>query len=322
MGAIVRHPSRLPIFAWIALGWTVAVSVWGAYVRATGSGAGCGSHWPLCDGAVMPTITSAATLIELVHRVTSGIALLIVLVLWITVRRLTPPGAFARTTATAAVVFILIEAAIGAGLVLLELVGDSTSLWRPMVMGAHLVNTFALMAALTLTAWALSNRPIRWNGGRMGALLLACAGALLLTNVSGAIAALGDTLFPARSLFEAWRQELSMTSNLLIRLRLLHPLLSVVTAASVAIVCFPFTRTRSLSATPARVLLGLLVVQLAVGIVNVLLLAPVWLQLVHLLLASTVWIAFVLAAANILSTQAENNSVPSRLSADQFPAHT
>lgn len=303
MNSTTRHSSRVPLLAWTALGWTVAVSVWGAYVRATGSGAGCGSHWPLCDGAVVPDVSSAATLIEFSHRVTSGIALLAVVALWVAVRRLTPHGSLARTSAAAAVVFMLIEAGVGAGLVLLELVADDTSVARAVVMGAHLINTFALVAALTLTAWAVSGRTLGWIGGRTSVVLLACAGALLLTNVSGGIAALGDTLFPARSLFEAWRQELSITSNALIRLRLLHPLLAVTTAGGVAWGCRSIARATGGPATPTRALVAMLCAQLVAGAVNVLLLAPVWLQLVHLLLANAVWIAFVLVAANTLSTR-------------------
>jgi cytochrome c oxidase assembly protein subunit 15 len=306
-----NRPSRLPKLAWVALGSTVLVSVWGAFVRATGSGAGCGSHWPLCDGAIFPEVASAATLIEFSHRVTSGLALLVVVALWVAVRRRTSPGALARSAATASLVFMLTEAAIGAGLVLLELVGDNTSVARAVVMGTHLINTFALVGALTITAWALPSGQLRWIEGRTGGVLLVCAGALLLTNVSGAIAALGDTLFPARTLFEAWRQELSVTSNILIRLRLLHPVLAVSTAAAVAAGCASMTRAAGGHTPFSRALLGLLGLQLAAGTVNVLLLAPTWLQLVHLLLANGVWVAFVLVAANTLSAPAGAQDRPS-----------
>jgi len=312
--------ARLRALAWASLGFTVAVSVWGAFVRASGSGAGCGSHWPLCDGVVVPDVTATATLIEFSHRVTSGLALLLVVGLWVAVRKLVPRGSAARPAASAAVVFMLLEAAIGAGLVLLELVGQNTSVARAVVMGAHLINTFALVGALTLTAWALGGNRARWPGGRTGAVLTACGAALLLTSVSGAIAALGDTLFPAASLFEAWRQELSVTSNVLIRLRLLHPALAVATAGGVAAAVLSLARTIDGPAPIARVVVGLLAAQLAAGAINVLLLAPEWLQLVHLLLANAVWIAFLLAAARIASAQpaVEAGTVASR--AQQSPA--
>ncbi len=41
-------------YAWGVLLWNVLVALWGAYVRATGSGAGCGSHWPTCNGEILP----------------------------------------------------------------------------------------------------------------------------------------------------------------------------------------------------------------------------------------------------------------------------
>jgi cytochrome c oxidase assembly protein subunit 15 len=302
---VVRSPEMfahrgLARAAWATLAVTVAVAVWGAFVRATGSGAGCGSHWPLCDGAVVPVVGSAATAIEFTHRITSGLALLAVVGLWAALRRMAPAGALARRAALVSLVFMLIEAGIGAGLVLLELVGENTSVARAVVMGAHLINTFALVAALTITAWALGGRGrLRLAGGPPAGVLWGCAVALLLTGVSGAIAALGDTLFPADSLFEAWHQELSVTSNVLIRLRLLHPVIAVLAAAAVALVARAGTATDD--SRLARALLGLLGVQLAAGAINVLLLAPIWLQLVHLLLANAVWIVFVLLAASRLS---------------------
>src|SRR5262245_62215656 len=76
---VIRAPKAFIRFAWLTLGITIVVIVWGAVVRATGSGAGCGSHWPLCNGVVVPRSPSMATLIELGHRLTSGLALLLVL---------------------------------------------------------------------------------------------------------------------------------------------------------------------------------------------------------------------------------------------------
>lgn len=276
-------------------------------MRATHSGAGCGSHWPLCDGVVVPDFSAVATFIEFTHRVTSGLALLLVVGLAVAVGRSTRQGEPARVWAVASVVFMLIEAAIGAGLVLLELVGDNTSVTRAVVMGAHLINTFALVAALTLLAWTLGGGRAGWPHGRTGVVLAACAGALLLTGVSGAVAALGDTLFPPESLLEAWRQELSVTSNILIRLRLLHPVLAVATAGGVVATVVSLTRSGGPTLL-SRAIVWLLAVQLAAGAINVLLLTPVWLQLVHLLLANAVWIAFVLVAADSLSAHAADKS--------------
>ena len=133
------------------LAWNVAVILWGAYVRATGSGAGCGAHWPLCNGEVVPRAPDTATLIEFSHRVTSGLALVLVFVLAVWIWRTMAAGHPARRAAIASLVFIVIEALLGAGLVLFRLVANDESLARAMVMPLHLANTMVLLLCLTLT---------------------------------------------------------------------------------------------------------------------------------------------------------------------------
>jgi heme A synthase len=299
------HPvSRLARFAWIVLLYNVAVILWGAYVRATGSGAGCGSHWPLCNGVVLPRAPEAATLIEFSHRLSSGLALVAVVVLLIWVRRACPAGHPARTGAALSVFFMLTEAGVGAGLVLFRLVADNASMARALFMVVHLMNTFVLLAVLALTAWWLSGAArLRLAGRRtLTAGALAGAVAILLVSASGAVAALGDTLFPAASLFEALRADLSATSHLLIRLRVLHPVLAVSLVIGLLSGAPRLARrsdgtTRQLS----RTVMTVAALQLVMGSLNIVLLAPVWLQLVHLLLADALWIAFVLLAAAALA---------------------
>ena len=194
-----------------------------------GSGAGCGAHWPLCNGEVIPRAPTVATLIEYSHRLTSGLALLAVVALLVWTWRACGAGHPARRGAVLSLLFILTEAAVGAGLVLFELVADNATMARAMFMAAHLVNTFLLVAALTLTAWWLSGgdavRP-----GRRPAIALAwgaLAVGLLLSGVSGAVAALGDTLYPAASHAEGLTATLSPSSHVLLRLRALHPVIAV-----------------------------------------------------------------------------------------------
>ena len=294
--------SRFAWFAWGVLGFTLLVVLWGAFVRATGSGAGCGSHWPLCNGEVLPRAPQTATLIELTHRATSGVALLLVVGMLIWAIRAYPRGHVVRLGAKLSLVLMIIEALLGAGLVLFELVADNPSMVRAFSMMAHLVNTFLLLGALTLTAWwASGGRRVRLRGqGANGWLLGVGIGAFLLLGASGAIAALGDTLFPARSLAEGIRQDFSPTAHLLLRLRILHPVIAIgvglylVAAAGIIARRRPTRATRRL----ARAVTVLFLVQLAAGFLNLFLLAPVWMQLVHLLLADLVWIALVLLAAS------------------------
>jgi heme a synthase len=297
--------ARLARFAWLVLGWNVVVILWGAFVRATGSGAGCGAHWPLCNGEVVPRATALETMVEFTHRATSGVALLLVAALALWVFRARTPGHPARRAAAASVFFILVEAAVGAALVLFGLVGDDDSVARALFMAGHLANTFVLLACLALTAhWCATDAPLRRESvARLGWAFGLAGAALVVVAKSGAVAALGDTLYPAQSLLGGLAQDLPPTARLLVRLRIAHPLLALAGTLLVA-----FAAGRVLQATshaPARraawTVSGLALLQLAVGLANVALLAPVWMQLVHLLLADVMWIAFVLLAVRALS---------------------
>jgi len=301
---MIRVMLRASRFAWGVLAYTVAVILWGAYVRATGSGAGCGAHWPLCNGEILPRSAEVATLIEFSHRLTSGLALLAVAALLIWTYRICGPAHPARRGAALSMFFMVTEAAVGAGLVLFQLVADNVSMARAMFMAVHLLNTFFLLGALALTAWWLSGRArirIRGRGAVAGALAVGCAG-LLVAGASGAVAALGDTLFPSGSLAEALQADLSPGSHLLIRLRVLHPVLAAVAAFLVATTALRYARGQSGRAVrTARAVAAIVAVQVALGLLNVVLLAPVWLQLVHLAVADAIWIGYVLLGAELLA---------------------
>jgi heme A synthase len=297
--------TRLGRFAWLVLLWNLVVILWGAFVRATGSGAGCGAHWPLCNGEVLPRTRALETMIEFTHRATSGVALLLVLGLVLWVFRARSKGHPARAAAGAALFFILTEAAVGAGLVLFRLVAENESVARALFMAGHLANTFLLLAALALAAhWCATDAPVRkdalardgWAFG-LGAL------ALVAVGKSGAIAALGDTLYPAQSLLGGLAQDLSPTAGLLVRLRVAHPVLALAGALAVAFVAARVLQSADEAGTrrAAWALPALAVLQVGTGLANVALLAPVWMQLVHLLLADVLWIAFVLLAARALA---------------------
>jgi len=290
---------RLARFAWSVLAYNLAVILWGAYVRATGSGAGCGAHWPLCNGEVIPRASGAEMLVEFSHRLTSGLALIAVVALAAAVFRSRPVDHPSRRAAGWATFFMLTEAGVGAALVLFRLVADNASMARAMFMAVHLVNTFVLLACLTLTAHFLTDGvPVRFSGrsGRVAALATGFLG-LFVVGVSGAIAALGDTLFPARSMAEALSADLSSTSHLLVRLRVLHPAIAIAVGLSLAAVAHRFP-------LPPGDRRG----RLASGFLSVVLLAPVWMQLVHLLLADLLWIAFVLLAASTLADDAASRA--------------
>jgi heme A synthase len=181
---------------------------------------------------------------------------------------------------------------------------------RAMFMAAHLVNTFVLIACLTLTAWWLS-RGARLSLGVDAAtgLVALGAGAILVTGTSGAVAALGDTLFPAESMSAGLTADLSATSHVLIRLRILHPALAIATAVVVTLTAVRLALDRPRAERMRAVLLVLICAQLGAGFANVLWLAPVWLQLVHLLFAHIIWITYVVLAAESLSLPAKSVAI-------------
>jgi heme A synthase len=293
-------------YAWGVVVFNIAVILWGAYVRASGSGAGCGQHWPTCQGAVIPRAPRLETLIEFAHRLSSGVALLVVIGLVVWAWRAYPAGHRVRRGAALSLVFILTEALLGAGLVLFQWVAHNDSVARAISMALHLGNTFTLLAMLTLTAWwASGGKDIAVKGqGSVGIWLWAALACLMALGMMGAVTALGDTLFPAGTLAQGLAQDTSPTAHFLIRLRVIHPLFAVLLGAGLVLmaqhIIAPQRPTRAVRWLTYS-LTALYAVQLAAGLANIILLAPVWMQLVHLLLADLVWINLVLLTAAAFS---------------------
>ncbi len=294
-------------YAWFVTALTLAVILWGAFVRASKSGDGCGAHWPLCNGSVVPDASQAKTLIEFAHRATSGVAFLLVVGLCVWAFRAFKRGHAVRWAAALSGLFIVTESLIGAGLVLLRLVGGNASVARAVYLSVHLVNTFLLVAALALTAWwaarGLAERP------RLTEFFRGCVGVALLGSlalgVSGAVAALGATLFSEGGGSSVDVEGMSAAARLLFSLRnyKLHPALAVPVGAY--LIYFALS-TLKLSGDAwvrrwARSVVALVLVQFAAGLLNAALLAPVWLQIVHLLLADLLWLALVLLSAASLA---------------------
>jgi len=293
-----RGAVPLARYGWSVLAANVAVVLWGAVVRATGSGAGCGRHWPRCNGEILPDLASHKTLIEFSHRASSGIAFLLVVVLLAWTFRVFPARHVARRGAVAAMAFMVMEALAGAGLVWWELVADDRSAARAASLAIHLVITFFLLASIALTAWWVSGAPAPRAPGRSAMPFAGAAGLVLLIGVTGSMTALGDTLFPKTAV----GLELGPTGHFLERLRVVRPVVAVVGGALAVILVRMATRgatarTRSLGTAVAAVY----ALQLAAGVLNLLLLVPLWMQVIHLALADTLWVTLVLAAASALA---------------------
>jgi cytochrome c oxidase assembly protein subunit 15 len=296
-----RTPKALVRYAWGVVGYNVLVILWGALVRATGSGAGCGNHWPLCNGEVIPLSPRLDTVIEFTHRCMTGGATFVVIGLLVWTFRATVKGQAARVMAVASMALLLNEALLGALLVKLGYVTGNQSVGRMVLLSIHLSNTLLLLAALTLTAVLLGTgqlwRELGVIGGRKVWAVLGLA-ATLVVGVSGSLAALGDTLFPASSLRAAFAQDFATGSPWLLRLRGIHPVSAVIAAV------FVIWLVKQAYVTGARrlgrVVLGLLAFQFLLGLADVVLLAPVWMQILHLLGADLYWVALVALAGGVV----------------------
>jgi cytochrome c oxidase assembly protein subunit 15 len=307
--AIPAPPNHsLRRFAWFAVFYNVVVIVWGALVRASGSGAGCGNHWPLCNGQVIPVSPGFHTIIEFAHRQMTVGSTVIVIALLVWTFRATAKGHAARWFSIASMLLLLNEAFLGALLVKLGYVTGNQSGGRMVLLSIHLSNTLLLVAALTLTARFLAAGG-RWAGlHRAPEFGWAVAGlaATIGVGVSGSMAALGDTLFPAASLQAAYLQDFGAGAPWLLRLRLVHPVSAMLAALFVIWLVRRSrhagpeeTRAQQIRRTRfASVVLGLLGLQFVLGVADVLLLAPAWMQLLHLLGADLYWVSLVLLAAD------------------------
>jgi heme A synthase len=306
-------PKTFARYAWAVLAYNLGVVLWGGFVRATGSGAGCGNHWPLCNGTVIQHSPSAATIIEFTHRVSSGLDLALVALLVVWAFRRFPRRHPVRLGAALSALFLLTEALIGAALVLLQQVARNASVSRAYSLSTHLINTLTLLACLALTAWWATPRPAPQgvaSASRVWMAVVSLASVVVL-GVSGAIAALGDTLFPASSVAAGLAQDLDPAAHIFLRLRLFHPLIAAVVGAWLLFYAASSASRRPYVAGWAWRLAALVGTQIVAGLVNLVLLAPVWMQLVHLLLADLLWITLVLLSAATLKFQPTAADPPS-----------
>ena len=213
------------------LAYTLLVIVWGAYVRASGSGAGCGAHWPLCNGEVLPSTETIKTWVEFAHRTSSGLNLVLVFIGYAWARKISNKGSWIRTSAFYSVIAICMEAVLGAGLVLLKHVDLDQSVGRAISISLHLVNTLFLLTTLSTLAWYSFHPEQGLQKAKswihQNRFFMICAGVFVLLGISGAITALGDTLFPATSLTNGIQQDLAHDAHFLVKLRVFHPLIAL-----------------------------------------------------------------------------------------------
>ena len=295
-------------FAWFTLGFNLLVILWGVFLRASKSGDGCGQHWLTCGGEVIPSAPQLKTVIEFSHRLTSGLALIAVVVLVVWAFRAFPKKHILRKLAFASLVFIILEALLGAGLVLTGNTAEALTPARPFWMAGHLINTFTLVALLSLTAWLAGGGSVFGFNVPRKVLILLFLGVLgvFIVGMSGSTAALSSMLFPSTTLAEGFAQDFSDTSHFLLRLRISHPILSI--ALGVYLYCLALWAIKKAPENFwvkrwANVLTLIVILQLIAGGLTLVMLAPIVMQLVHLLLAELLWISFTLMSAEFLAAQ-------------------
>lgn len=297
--------SKFAKFTWFVLAYNILVVIWGVFLRASKSGDGCGQFWLTCHNEVIPTAPQLKTIIEFSHRLMSGLDFLIVLGLMIWVLRKYAKGEQIRKFAVVSFVFIITEALIGAGLVLTGNTALANTAARPFWAIGHLLNTFVLMASLSLMAWMASggNEFTLKNKGKYVWILALGIVGFIFIGASGSLAALSSMLYETKSLTEGLQQDFAGSSPLLLRLRISHPILSILVGISIVFLA-GWLKTKAEGnlwlQRFSNILTVLVLVQLCFGALTLFMLAPILMQLGHLLLADLMWISFVLMWAAFL----------------------
>ncbi len=301
--------ARFALFAWIVLIYNLPVILWGAFVRVSFSGDGCGANWPTCNGQFVPHRMPVPMAIEYTHRMMTSLDTIFVVAMLCWAFLAFPKQHAVRRHATLSLVFLLIEALLGAGLVLFRYVARDQSIGRVWYLSAHLTNTMLLLAALTITAWLAQTNTSRLRLLTAPKPLLVALIVTIFVSITGTVTALGDTLFPSSSLAAGVQQDFTATSNLLLRLRIIHPLIAV--GAAVYLVWLAASRLQKSGSKAAAAVIIIVVAQIMVGILNLALLAPLAMQLTHLFFADLVWIAVVVFALESIRRQGQAIDVTS-----------
>jgi protoheme IX farnesyltransferase len=313
---VARHRILFERFAWFALAYTTLTILFGSFVRASLSGDGCGTSWPLCGGSLLPQDAAVKTYIEFTHRLTSGLTLVVVFVLYIGARLIFPRGATARRAAGLSVIFTLVSALIGALLVLAQWVVHDTSIGRVITMPMHLINTLLLLGNLLVAAvMARSEGRLGWKGaGAVGGTLKAAMGGMAVLGVTGAISAMGKTAYgsemaAAGSFMDRMRLHLGPDAHPLLRGGISHPLVATSVAILILWACHYAAEKRPSAkiAEWSRIVSGLLIIQFGFGLANLMMSAPPAMQILHLLLAIGNWLSLVMLTIHVLRESASDH---------------
>ena len=264
----------------------------GAIVRATGSGDGCGASWPTCNGEIIPELDTPSELIEFLHRSVSGVLLIITLIIFVKSFKDEVPT-LQKKIIWSLTFFVLLEALIGAVIVIYEWVGMNSSVPRIIAVPLHLVNTFGLLGAYTLLFHLTRNSKTTLNnffdrGFKIGVFLF------LLSGATGSIAALADVIFPSESFITGLAEDFDTNSEVLTRLRILHP---IVASALSLYLYSEANRLQNEYQVITKNIKLLILLGVLLGISNVISNIILPLSILHLLIADLLWIVYVYKSA-------------------------
>lgn len=253
--------------------YTLLVILWGAWVRISHSGDGCGDHWPLCGGNYIPDLSQKKTWIEYSHRLTSGFCGLLVIGIFFSLRK--SSNGLVRKFNWLLLGLMSSEALLGAVLVKSQLVILNDSVLRLLTMSLHQLNSFLLTGTTFLFYLILKKNTVELKLKHPYLLL-----GFVILPLTGAVAALSTTLFPSVSLWQGILQDFSENTHLFVKLRVLHPLLASLIACAFMAWCY----AENLNRLAAEFL-----VAMVIGFVTLLTLSPAYLKLTHLLIAHLLW---------------------------------
>ena len=276
----------------------------GAFVRATGSGDGCGATWPTCKGKIIPALSDTSELIEFSHRSVSGVLLVVTLIIFAKTRKF-QKDSLVRTVTNYLTFFVIFEALIGAVIVIFEWVGLNSSLPRIIAVPIHLVNTFGLLGSYAILYKILQD-DLQNIKNMFNKNFLLISSLFLLSGATGSITALADVLFPSASFVEGFLADFDRTSEVLTRLRILHPIIS----STLSIVLYVYaTGIRKKYNVSVKPLQTLILIAVFLGVINVLSNIVLPLSILHLAIADFLWISYIYVSIDLSKNNLFINSL-------------
>ena len=295
---------KLNSYAKLGLFLSIVSILAGAFVRATGSGDGCGATWPTCKGRIIPALTDTSELIEFSHRSVSGFLLIVTLIIFSKTRKL-HKASLVKSVTNYLTFFVIFEAIIGAVIVLFEWVGLNSSLPRIIAVPIHLVNTFGLLGSYAILYKILED-DIQEIKSIFNKNFILISFLFLLSGATGSITALADVLFPSASFIEGFLADFDRTSEVLTRLRILHPIISTI----LSIVLYLYsTRINKKYGVNVKLLKTFVIIAVSLGVLNVLSNIVLPLSILHLAIADFLWISYIYVSIDLAKNNLFINSL-------------